>query len=110
MYPDSAIMARDEIYYAQRAEDFKQKIGNPLLILSRDESNIAPDTLVMLDKQYVQELNASNPAWTVLFERAVTQSLIKQYTNAVGTFTSAIDQYPANPFLYLNRSTTRVPP
>ncbi|MSE71561.1 tetratricopeptide repeat protein, partial [Escherichia coli] len=29
------------------------------------------------------------------------------YTNAVGTFTSAIDQYPANPFLYLNRSTTR---
>ena len=61
----------------------------------------------MLDKQYVQELNASNPAWTVLFERAVTQSLIKQYTNAVNTFSSAIELNPSNPFLYLNRSTTR---
>ena len=61
----------------------------------------------MLDKQYVQELNASTPAWTVLFERAVTQSLIKQYTNAVNTFSAAIEQTPSNPFLYLNRSTTR---
>ena len=61
----------------------------------------------MLDKQYVQELNASNPAWTVLFERAVTQSLIKQYTNSVSTYSSAIELNPSNPFLYLNRSTTR---
>ena len=39
--------------------------------------------------------------------RGVTQSLIKQYTNAVNTLTQAIEANPSNPFLYLNRSTTR---
>ena len=43
----------------------------------------------------------------MLFERAVTQSLIKQYTNSVSTYSSAIELNPSNPFLYLNRSTTR---
>ena len=42
-----------------------------------------------------------------MFERGVTQSLIKQYTNAVNTLSSAIMVNPTNPFLYLNRSTTR---
>ena len=105
MRPDSVPAAKP--YHLQRVDDFKKRIGNEYLTLSCRESNIAPDTLVMLDKQYVQELNASNPAWTVLFERAVTQSLIKQYTNAVNTFSSAIELNPSNPFLYLNRSTTR---
>ena len=96
-----------ERYHVQRVEDFKKRVDNEFLTLSWRETNIAPDTLVMLDKQYVQELNASNPAWTVLFERAVTQSLIKQYTNSVSTYSSAIELNPSNPFLYLNRSTTR---
>ena len=43
----------------------------------------------------------------MLFERGVTQSLIRQYTNAVSTLTAAITANPSNPFLYLNRSTTR---
>ena len=43
----------------------------------------------------------------MLYDRGVTQSLIKQYTNAVNTFSAAIEQNPSNPFLYLNRSTTR---
>ena len=105
MRPDSVPAAKP--YHLQRVDDFKKRIGNEYLTLSCRESNIAPDTLVMLDKQYVQELNASNPAWTVLFERAVTQSLIKQYTNSVSTYSSAIELNPSNPFLYLNRSTTR---
>ncbi len=37
----------------------------------------------------------------------MTQSLVKQYTNSVSTYTAAIEQLPTNPFLYLNRSTTR---
>ena len=45
--------------------------------------------------------------WVLLFERGVTQSLIKQFTNAVNTFSAAILVNPTNPFLYLNRSTTR---
>ena len=57
----------------------------------------------MLDKHYVQELKTNDPSWTVLFERAVTQSLIKQYTNSVSTYSSAIELNPSNPLLYLNR-------
>ena len=94
-------------YHLQRVEDFRKRIDNEYLTLSCRESNIPADSLVMLDKQYVQELNASNPSWTVLFERGITQSLIKQYTNSVNTYSSAIELNPSNPFLYLNRSTTR---
>ena len=94
-------------YHVQRIEDFKKRIDNEFLTLSWRESNISPDTLMMLDKQYVEELKTDRASWTVLFERGVSQSLIKQYTNAVNTFSSAIEQNPSNPFLYLNRSTTR---
>lgn len=94
-------------YYVPRIEDFKKRIDNDYLTLSWRESNIAADSLMILDKQYVEELKAAPESWTLLFERGVSQSLIKQYTNAVNTFSSAIDQNPTNPFLYLNRSTTR---
>ena len=94
-------------YHVQRVEDFKKRVDNEFLTLSWRETNIAPDTLVMLDKQYVEELKAAETSWTVLFERGVSQALIKQYTNAVNTFSSAIELNPSNPFLYLNRSTTR---
>ncbi len=94
-------------YHMQRVEDFKRRIDNEYLALSWRESNIAADTLVLLDKEYTEELMNGQSSWTVLFERGVTQSLVKQYTNAVSTFSLAIEQNPTNPFLYLNRSTTR---
>lgn len=105
MRPDS--IPAPERYHLQRVEDFRKRIGNEYLTLSWRESNIAPDTLVMLDKQYVEELRSDERSWTVLFKRGVTQSLIKQYTNSVNTYSTAIEQHPGNPFLYLNRSTTR---
>ena len=105
MRPDTLPEARP--YRLQRVEDFKKRIGNEYLTLSCRESNIAPDTLVMLDKEYVQRLKSGETDWTLLFQRGVSQSLIKQYTNSVNTFSTAIEQNPSNPFLYLNRSTTR---
>ncbi len=99
-----------ERYHVQRVEDFRKRVDNEYLTLSWRESNIPADTLVMLDKQYVEELKSDRASWTVLFERGVTQSLIKQYTNAVNTFSAAIEQNPSNPFLYLNRSTTQLLP
>ena len=56
----------------------------------------------MLDKEYVQRLKSGETNWALLFQRGVSQSLIKQYTNSVNTFSTAIEQNPSNPFLYLN--------
>lgn len=94
-------------YHLQRVTDFKKRVDNPLLALSWRESDIEADSLVALDQRYLQELKIENPSWTSLFQRGVTQSLIKQYTNAVSTYSTAIELNPTNPFLYLNRSTTR---
>lgn len=107
MHADSAVQARSALYHAQRMEDFKQRVDNPLLTLSRTQSNVAPDSLVMMDRTLADRMLREEPSWVLLFERGVTQSLIKQYTNAVTTFTAAISENPSNPFLYLNRSTTR---
>lgn len=95
-----------EHYRLQRVEDFKQRIGNGLMTLSCQESNIAADSLLSLDREYMEALRADN-TWSTLFQRGITQSLIKQYTNSVNTLTTAIELNPSNPFLYLNRSTTR---
>jgi tetratricopeptide (TPR) repeat protein len=38
---------------------------------------------------------------------AISESLIKQYTNAVNTYSQAIALNPSNPFLYLNRAATQ---
>jgi len=90
----------------KRVDDFRKRIGDDRLQLSRRESDLEADSLVLLDRQYLERLKAGS-SWELLFRRAVTQSLIKQYTNSVNTYTSAIELNPSNPFLYLNRSTTR---
>ena len=87
--------------------DFKQKINQHQLIISNKESNISPDSLIILDREISARLRDAEGDWTLLFQRGVTQSLIKQYTNAVATYTAAIERAPSNPFLYLNRSTTQ---
>lgn len=91
----------------QRIDDFVDKIGNNRIVLACHESNISPDSLMARDHALAETIRSGEASWTQLFERAVTQSLIKQYTNAVNTFTAAIGKNPSNPFLYLNRSTTR---
>ena len=105
MQPDTLPVV--EHYHLRRIEDFKRRIGNPYLRLTCRTSDLAPDTLMMLDKRYTRQLQTELPTWELYFERAMTQSLIKQYTNSVNTYSAAIDYNPTNPFLYLNRSTTR---
>ena len=38
---------------------------------------------------------------------AISESLVKQYTNAVNSYTAAIQLSPSNPFVYLNRAATQ---
>lgn len=106
---DSAYVDHRNIRFAtQRVKDFEERIDNRLMRLDCRTSNLAPDTLVAIDRRLAEELRKSDDReWTMLFERAISQSLIKQYTNAVNTYSEAINLNPTNPFLYLNRATTR---
>jgi len=107
-HSDSTLVALRRIYYTPRVLDFKRRIGNELLTLSHEESNLSADSLMLFDRTFARRLReSSRPAWELLFQQAITQSLVKQYTNAVNTYSRAIELNPANPFLYLNRSTTR---
>ena len=99
---------RTKRFNTQRVTDFRQKIDNPLLSLDCRASNIEPDSLVALDRAIARKIDeAETPTWEMLFERGISQALIKQYTNAVNTLSEAIHLNPANPFLYINRATTR---
>ena len=105
---DELIDRRAKRFGTQRVKDFRARVNNPLLRLDCRESNLSPDTLLAIDHRLAERLHAAEERdWLLLFERGVSQSLIKQYTNAVNSYTEAIQLNPTNPFLYLNRATTR---
>lgn len=105
--PDTVRTVDPKRYYLQRVETFRKDVGNPLLALSIGESTISADSLIAMDRALAAEISGRDVEWHTLFQRAITQGLIRQYTNSVNTYTVAIDKSPSNPFLYLNRSTTR---
>lgn len=104
--PDSILVALRKAYHAQRITDFMKRIDQPQLFLTHGTSSLEADSLIALDHYYAEQLNHGG-GWEEHFCRGITQSLIKQYTNAVNSYTQAIEKNPSNPFLYLNRSTTR---
>ncbi len=106
-HTDSTLVALRKVYHTPRMVDFQQRINNPHLLLSHGESRISADSLLQMDRHLAERIKQGDTSWERLFERGISQSLIKQYTNAVNTYTQAIDLNPSNPFLYLNRSTTR---
>ncbi len=107
MQPDTTVSIDPARYWVQRAEDFRKEVGNPHLVLSRKPTDITPDSLIAADMRLAGRLNADPKDWKALFERGITQSLIRQYTNAVINYENAVAQEPANPFIYINLSTTR---
>lgn len=94
-------------YHPKQLADFEQQVGEERMELSWRDSSLPADSLIAIDRRYEQRLKVEEPSWITLFVRGISQSLVKQYTNSVNTYTAAIELEPANPFLYLNRSTTR---
>jgi tetratricopeptide (TPR) repeat protein len=106
-HADTTLTVDPNRYWVQKAEDFRLSMQNPLLVLSTRPSDISPDSLINMDRLVAARLDADSRDWKALFQRGVTQSLIRQYTNAVSYYEKAIGIEPANPFLYINLSTTR---
>ncbi len=106
---DSVVVdRRAKRFDTQRIKDFRTKVGNERMRFDCRQSNIPADTLLAIDQRLHAEIhNTAEPTWIIYFERGVSQSLIKQYTNAVNSYTEAIQLNPSNPFLYINRATTR---
>ena len=95
-------------FNTQRVRDFQERVGNPLMRLDCRQSNLSPDSLLAIDRKIELRMHdAQAEGWITLFERGISQALIKQYTSAVNSLGEAIQLNPANPFLYLNRATTR---
>ncbi|MBQ4279572.1 MAG: tetratricopeptide repeat protein [Rikenellaceae bacterium] len=94
-------------HYMQRTYDFIGQIDSLHLALTNGPSDIPADSLVARDRRLGQALDTRIATWQKLFERGVTQSLIRQYTGAIASYTAAIEANPSNPFLYINRSTTQ---
>ncbi len=107
IHPDTIPTINPHRYYLQRVEDFKAEVGNPLLQLTCKASDISNDSLFVWNKRLADSLERDGKSWRLLFGRSVTQALVRQFTGAINNLNSAINLAPANPFLYLNRSTTQ---
>ncbi len=105
--PDTVKNIGPTVYYVARMEDFRKEMDMNNLIFSRLESDIATETVMATDKELAAQISGGDDSWQTLFKRGVTQSLVKQFTNSVNTLTHAIEKNATNPFLYVNRSTTR---
>ena len=94
-------------YYVPEMADFLQEVSMPYLQLVNRDCDLPADSLFSMDARLEDSLRFGPSTWQMLFKRGVTQSLIRQYTSSIASYTSAIDHDPSNPFLYLNRSTTQ---
>lgn len=105
--PDTTRVIGPAQYYVAELENFRTELEIPNLVFSRQESDIHGDSILAADHALAAQISAGDDSWQTLFKRGVTQSLIKQFTGSVATLTRAIDANPTNPYLYINRSTTR---
>ena len=105
--PDTDLEIGPPAYYVHELELFREAMRMPDLVFSRLESDIPSDDVMAADRALAAQISAGDDSWQTLFKRGVTQSLVKQFTNSVGTLTRAIEADRSNPWLYINRSTTR---
>jgi tetratricopeptide (TPR) repeat protein len=105
--PDTVQNVGPTTYFVAELDKFGKSMDMDNLTFSRQESDISVEAVMEADRALAGRISGGDDSWQTLFRRGVTQSLVKQFTNSVNTFTRAIELNPSNPFLYINRSTTR---
>ena len=88
----------------KEASDFIALIGHEdvPLVFSCNGETAAPNDIVAIDTRLAETPGSSN--WKLLFLRGITQSLLRQYTNAINDLSAAVSLEPTNPFLYIERA------
>ncbi len=105
--PDTVLNIGPATYFVPQLENFRASMLMPDLVFSRQESDIPAESVMAADRELAERISGGDDSWQTLFKRGVTQSLVKQFTNSVNTLTRAIEANRSNPYLYINRSTTR---
>lgn len=103
--PDTDELQGSDRHKNRRVNDFLALFDNKMIVFSCGGTNIPAGELVALDSRVSELIMKSGPQWELYFQRGITQSLLRQYTNAANSLSAAIEIEPSNPFLYLNRST-----
>lgn len=85
-------------------EAFLASTGDRSVIFDTAGSDLSADALMEKDEAVSATIASGGPRWETYFMRGVTQSLLKQYTNAVDALSGAIALAPRNAFLYIARS------
>ena len=91
-------------YINPAVDNFIEGSGIRYLCLTNRDTDFATDSILT---EGATTVAATGAAWKESFLKGVTQYLFKQYTNAITSYTKAIEEDPSNPFLYMNRSTTQ---
>lgn len=92
---------------SKRLKDFLASAGDSRITFTTTDTNLTAEELVADDNKISEALMRSPDKWTLLFRRSITQSSLKQYTNALAALSAAIELDPSNPFLYISRSAVR---
>lgn len=86
---------------------FIESVGDENVEFTCRGTDFDPQRIVAMDEEILRGMADGKRGWRTYFLRGVTQSLLRQFTNAVTSLSAAIEMEPCNPFLYMERSAVR---
>jgi tetratricopeptide (TPR) repeat protein len=93
-----------KLYYIAAIDTLTQRLGGHPYTFANRESDLPTDSLVRLSRRLA---DTPSDDYLHMFRLGIAQSLVRQYTSSVATFSNMIELYPADALLYINRSTVR---